>query len=237
MWDEPDPPPGDLDLRILNVAAAPADEPGALQIVLNTSRGDIRGLLHPVEGGANAVVCVGGAMGGLDGPAGRLYARLPALLAADQITVLRVDYRQQNELEECALDALAACSFLKGIGASGVVLVGHSFGGAVVIKAGELAPIVRGVVSMSPQLHGARGVDSLNRPLLLIHGMADDNAGTFPEQSERLYAAVQGLGGTVRFVYLPDEAHGYLAQQTIEHVVWEMDQWFNRYVKGGERKQ
>lgn len=186
MWDEPEPPPGDLDLRILNVAAAPAEQPGALQIVLNTSRGDIRGLLHPVEGGANAVVCVGGAMGGLDGPAGRLYARLPALLAADQITVLRVDYRQPNELEECALDALAACSFLKGIGASGVVLVGHSFGGAVVIKAGELAPIVRGVVSMSPQLHGARGVDSLNRPLLLIHGMADTILGH--EASEQIYS-------------------------------------------------
>jgi dipeptidyl aminopeptidase/acylaminoacyl peptidase len=75
--------------------------------------------------------------------------------------------------------------------------------------------------------------DKIKAPLLLIHGMADDNAGTFPEQSERMYAAVQGMGGTVRFVYLPDEAHGYLAQQTIEHVVWEMDRWFGKYVKKG----
>lgn len=72
---------------------------------------------------------------------------------------------------------------------------------------------------------------NIKAPLLLIHGMADDNSGTFPIQSERMYAAVEGLGGTVRFVYLPYEAHGYLAQQTIEHVLWEMDTWFNKYVK------
>ncbi|MGH9482862.1 MAG: alpha/beta hydrolase family protein, partial [Terriglobales bacterium] len=73
--------------------------------------------------------------------------------------------------------------------------------------------------------------DKIKAPLLLIHGMADSNSGTFPIQSERMYAAVQGMGGTVRFVYLPYEAHGYLAQETIEHVVWEMDTWFNKYVK------
>lgn len=173
MWDEPEQSAADLDLRILNVGASPTDDPGALEILLRTSRGDIHGMLHPVEGGTGAIVCVGGAMGGIDGPADRLYARLPALLSAAQVTVFRVDYRQPNDLEECVLDVLAGCSFLKGIGASGVVLVGHSFGGAVVIKAGELAPIVRGVVSMSPQLHGTREVENLNRPLLLVHGMAD----------------------------------------------------------------
>lgn len=72
---------------------------------------------------------------------------------------------------------------------------------------------------------------NIKAPILLIHGMADNNSGTFPIQSERLYAAIQGLGGTVRFVYLPYEAHGYLAQQTIEDVVAEMDSWFNKYVK------
>ncbi|HVA62830.1 MAG TPA: prolyl oligopeptidase family serine peptidase [Terriglobales bacterium] len=73
--------------------------------------------------------------------------------------------------------------------------------------------------------------NQIKAPLLLMHGMADNNPGTFPIQSERMYAAVQGQGGTVRFVYLPEEAHGYLAQQTIEDVVWEMDTWFNKYVK------
>jgi hypothetical protein len=78
-----------------------------------------------------------------------------------------------NNLEECVLDVLAGCSFLKGIGATDAVLVGHSFGAAVVISAAELAPLARGVVSMSPQLHGTRTVENIDMPLLLVHGMAD----------------------------------------------------------------
>lgn len=188
MWDdEPasEGPDQDLDLRVLRVAAAPSDLPGAYRIVLDTSRGEIEGMLHAVEGGSGAVVCVGGAMGGLDGPAGALYARLPALLEAASVTVLRLNYRQPNKLDECVLDVLGGCSFLKGIGATDVVLVGHSFGGAVVIKAGEIAPIVRGVVSMSPQLFGTRQVEALGRPLLLVHGMSDSILGH--EASEDIY--------------------------------------------------
>lgn len=177
MWDEPEPSaaarerPSELDLRILRVAAEPAGP--AFRLLIATNRGDIQALLHPVEGGTAAVVCAGGAMGGLDGPADSLYARLPALLAGDAITVLRIDYRLPNDFEECVLDVLAGCSFLKGIGAADVALVGHSFGGAVVIKAGEIAPIVRGVAALSPQLYGTREVATLGKPLLLVHGMAD----------------------------------------------------------------
>jgi len=174
MWDEPGPPPADLDLRLLRVAAAPLDDAGtALRLRLETTRGNIDAVLHPVEGGTGAVICVGGAMGGVDGPADNLYARLPRLLAPHRVTVLRIDYRQPDNLEECVLDVLAGCSFLRGIGATGLVLVGHSFGGAVVIKAGELHEAVSGVVSMSPQLHGTREVENLGKPLILVHGMAD----------------------------------------------------------------
>ena len=178
MWDEPSPEPrpgapADLDLRILQVAAAESDEPGAIRLQLQTNRGNIEAVFHAVEGGSGAVVCVGGAMGGIGGPADKLYARLPELLAPFAISVLRIDYRTPNNFEECVLDVLAGCSFLNGIGASDVVLVGHSFGAAVVIKAGELAPIVRAVASLSPQLYGTREVESLGKPLLLVHGMAD----------------------------------------------------------------
>ncbi|MEX0783784.1 MAG: dienelactone hydrolase family protein [Dehalococcoidia bacterium] len=174
MWDEPEAPAQDLDLRILRVAAAPAPgEEGTLFVRLETTRGQIDGVLHPVEGGTGAVVCVGGARGGLDGPADRLYARLSSLLGDNAVTVFRVEYREPNNFEECVLDALAGCSFLKGIGASGVVLVGHSFGAAVVIKAAELAPFVQGVVSMSTQLHGTYEVEQMGKPLLLVHGTAD----------------------------------------------------------------
>jgi dipeptidyl aminopeptidase/acylaminoacyl peptidase len=73
--------------------------------------------------------------------------------------------------------------------------------------------------------------DKIKTPLLLIHGEADDNDGTFPIQSERMYQAVRGNGGIVRLVFLPNEAHGYRAKETVEHVIWEKFQWFNKYVK------
>ena len=175
MWDAPEEPQEeqDLDLRVLRVGAQPIDDSGTLRVVLETTRGQIEGILHPVEGGTTAVICVGGAMGGTEGPADSLYARLHLLLSSAKVTVLRIQYRKPNEFEECVLDALAGCSFMKGIGATDLALVGHSFGGAVVIKAGELHDMVRGVVSMSPQLYGTRQVEALNKPLLLIHGMSD----------------------------------------------------------------
>jgi dipeptidyl aminopeptidase/acylaminoacyl peptidase len=74
--------------------------------------------------------------------------------------------------------------------------------------------------------------DKIKQPLLLIHGEADDNSGTFPIQSDRLYQAIRGNGGTVRLVFLPAEAHAYRAKETIEHVNWEKLRWFDMYVKG-----
>ncbi len=73
--------------------------------------------------------------------------------------------------------------------------------------------------------------NKINEPLLLIHGEADNNSGTFPIQSERLYAAIKGHGGTTRLVLLPYESHGYRARQSIMHVTWEMDNWLEKYVK------
>jgi dipeptidyl aminopeptidase/acylaminoacyl peptidase len=73
--------------------------------------------------------------------------------------------------------------------------------------------------------------DQIKAPLLLIHGEADNNTGTFPINSERLYQAVRGNGGTVRLCMLPGEAHGYAAKESIEHVIWETLTWFDKYVK------
>ncbi len=71
----------------------------------------------------------------------------------------------------------------------------------------------------------------INEPLLMIHGEADDNSGTFPIQSERMYQALKGNGATVRLVMLPHEAHGYAGRESIEHVLYEMISWFDKYVK------
>jgi dipeptidyl aminopeptidase/acylaminoacyl peptidase len=73
--------------------------------------------------------------------------------------------------------------------------------------------------------------NKIKTPILLIHGEADDNSGTFPIQSERMYQAIKGNGGTVRYVTLPYEAHGYVALESVEHTLWEMLTWYDRWVK------
>jgi dipeptidyl aminopeptidase/acylaminoacyl peptidase len=77
----------------------------------------------------------------------------------------------------------------------------------------------------------------INEPLLLIHGEADNNPGTFPIQSERMYHAVRGNGGTVRLVMLPYESHGYVARESVEHVLYEMLAWFDKYVKNAPPRE
>jgi dipeptidyl aminopeptidase/acylaminoacyl peptidase len=80
---------------------------------------------------------------------------------------------------------------------------------------------------ISPFMHA----DKIDEPILLIHGEQDNNSGTFPMQSERLFQAIKGNGGNVRYVTLPLESHGYAARESIEHTLYEMIAWFDRHVK------
>ncbi len=82
-------------------------------------------------------------------------------------------------------------------------------------------------LKVSPFMYASK----INEPVLMIHGEADDNTGTFPIQSERMYQALKGHGATVRLVMLPHEAHGYSGRESIEHVLYEMISWFDKYVK------
>ena len=80
---------------------------------------------------------------------------------------------------------------------------------------------------MSPFTYATK----VNEPILLIHGQADDNSGTFPVQTERFYAALKGAGATARYVVLPNEAHGYRARESTMHTLWEMSSWMDKYLK------
>ena len=73
--------------------------------------------------------------------------------------------------------------------------------------------------------------DEIKAPLLMIHGEADNNSGTYPMQSERYFNALKGLGATARLVMLPKESHGYRAKESIMHLLWEQDSWLETYVK------
>jgi dipeptidyl aminopeptidase/acylaminoacyl peptidase len=87
----------------------------------------------------------------------------------------------------------------------------------------------------APEVYNAMSpfnyANKIKTPILLIHGEADNNSGTFPIQSERFYNALKGHGATVRYVVLPSESHGYAARESIMHMLWEMNSWLNKYVK------
>jgi pimeloyl-ACP methyl ester carboxylesterase len=192
----------DLSLRIIGVE--PGDDGGAeIAVVrslrLRTTRGEIPVILHEPEvhepevhaavTPGRAVLCISGALGGFDGP-GMLYARLGQELPPVGITVVRLNYRIPNEFGECVLDTMAGLALLKAMQYERAALIGHSFGGAVAINAGTLAPIVTTVIAVSSQLFGAHVVAELApRPLLLLHGTADS---ILPHEcSERLYERAQ----------------------------------------------
>ncbi|HVT86071.1 MAG TPA: prolyl oligopeptidase family serine peptidase [Chitinophagaceae bacterium] len=79
--------------------------------------------------------------------------------------------------------------------------------------------------------------NQIKTPLLLIHGDADDNTGTFPIQSERLFDAIKGFGGTVRYVSLPYEAHGYRGKENLLQMLYEQNQWLDKYVKNADKNE
>ncbi len=87
--------------------------------------------------------------------------------------------------------------------------------------------------AMSPFMHA----EQVNEPILLIHGEADNNSGTYPLQSKRFYSALKGQGATARLVMLPHESHGYRGRESVMHMLWEMTEWLDKYVKNAEPRE
>jgi dipeptidyl aminopeptidase/acylaminoacyl peptidase len=81
--------------------------------------------------------------------------------------------------------------------------------------------------AMSPFNHA----NKIKSPILLVHGAADNNPGTFPIQSERFYNALKGHGATTRYIQLPHESHGYRGRENVLHLLWETEKWLDTYVK------
>ena len=221
--------PADLELRILQAGVQPEDD-GSYRLLLRTTRGDITGLLNVCEGETGAALFVGGAGGGgLSGPADGIYERLAPVLAGRGVTSLRLNYRhpgREDTFDECVLDAMGGLSFLKGVGAERIVVIGHSYGGGVVLRAAELAPHVSAVVAMSSQLHGSEGVATLApRPLLLVHGLDDQVLEA--TSSEMIYAQA---GEPKRLVLYAEAGHSLY--QCREELFELLSEWIPAHARG-----
>jgi pimeloyl-ACP methyl ester carboxylesterase len=181
-----------------------AERPAPKKVKIRTPRGAVSGLLHAAGDARAAAVLVGGAGGGVGGPSG-VYGDLAGRLRSDGITVLRLDYRRPNDLPECTRDVLAALDALGRKGVERTVLVGWSFGGAVVISAGAASEKVVGVATVASQTYGTGSVGELSpeKNLLLIHGTADR---TLPADLSRyLY---ERAGEPKELALYPGDGHG-----------------------------
>lgn len=159
-------------------------------VTIPTDRGAIHAVYHPVGGAQAAVLMVGGTDGGFDGPADRIYPTLAADLTARGIAALRLDFRLHQtpgDVEEGTHDVLAGVRFLADAGVGRVALVGHSFGGAVVVRAGARSERVVAVVTLATQSYGVEDAPRLApRALLVVHGLNDQRLP--PDCSRYLYA-------------------------------------------------
>lgn len=198
--DEPDADVADADeaggatveMTVRDIRREPAAE-GYAPVSLITSRGRITTRYYPAPGATAGAIFVGGAGGGFDTPVrGWLYPRLCEQLSRDdRIACLRVQYRYANDLEESTLDVLAGIALLETEGVEAVALVGHSFGGAVVIQAAAASETVKTCVPMSTQTYGAGPAAELapRCSILLAHGTADE---ILPHRcSEMVYRAAR----------------------------------------------
>jgi alpha-beta hydrolase superfamily lysophospholipase len=148
---------------------------GMERLRLLTDGGAITCRLHPTPEGDAAVLWVFGAGGGLGGPAGGLYPRLAQRLRSRGVLSVELAWRQPARMGPCVADLLAGLDWLAGQGRRRVALVGHSFGGAVVIAAGAAREEAVAVAARSSQTAGTELAGALApRPLLVVHGLMDE---------------------------------------------------------------
>lgn len=185
------PPSNHISIDVQGARPGPPPPEGeqAETIVLDTSLGEIPCLFHPVAGGQAAVVWVWGYAGGYGGPADDIYKTVGEDLVEEGVASLRLHYRKPGDLEECVLDTIAGALFLQGHGYRRIGLVGHSFGGAVVIAAAPSSPATVAVVGLSSQTYGATGAAQVSpRSLLLVHGAADRRLPSYCSEQIYLWA-------------------------------------------------
>lgn len=169
--------------------------PTLRHIEMYTQRGLLGILWHePVSTARNTgVIMLGGAMGGLMGPGDALYHVLGEDFSSRGVPAMRMSYRKPNDLDACCIDAAAGVQMMVGTGCDSVILMGHSFGGAVAVRvAVGLSEMVAGVVTFATQSAGCEVAGGLQgRPFLLFHGDSDS---ILPAEASEVVRAIAGHG-------------------------------------------
>lgn len=203
---EPTSSPGPSALGSLQVFARSSVEtsPGREHVEIYTPHGLLTLHVSRPDGAPRAaIVACGGAMGGVLGPGHGLYHRLGETWAARGVVTYRVGYRIPNDLDRCAHDVACAVEMARADGAQHVVVMGHSFGGAVAVRvAVVMTEEVHGVVTFATQSAGCEVAGALaGRPLLLFHGERDE---LLPLQASEMVRMIAGSG---ELVVLPNDGH------------------------------
>ena len=220
-----------LEMAIRGITRGTRGAEGFEPVSVVTSRGDIAMRYYAAPGGRGGAIFVGGAGGGFDTPVrGWLYPRLCEQLSReDNVAGLRVQYRHANDIVECTLDVLAGLAFLQTEGVEAAALVGHSFGGAVVIQAAAASETVRTCVPMSTQTYGADPVEELSPrcSVLLAHGTADE---ILPH---RCSEAVYRMAGEPKKLLLKEGARHGLDEWS-EELPGILREWIRAELRRGE---
>lgn len=187
-----------------------------------TRRGLLTVLTHeppPARALPAAIVACGGALGGTLGPGHALYHALGERWAARGVRFVRVGYREPNNLDLCAHDLASGVELARDAGAGRVVVMGHSFGGAVAVRCAVIMPLsVVGVVTFATQSAGCEVAGALDgRPLLLFHGDRDE---LLPAEASHVVAAIAGHG---EVVMLPGDGH--LLGRSDAAITERLDDW------------
>ena len=207
--------------------------PGLRHIEMYTRRGLLGILWHePGDRARDAgVVMMGGAMGGLMGPGDALYHQLGEDFSSRGIPAMRISWRKPNDMDACCVDAAAAVQMMVGTGCERVILMGHSFGGAVAVRvAVGLSAMVAGVVTFATQSAGCEVAGGLaGRPLLMFHGDRDE---ILPVEASEVVRAIAGHG---ELRIMPGDGH--LLAKSHDIMREEVNAWCDTVFALGEEQQ
>lgn len=207
----------------VTVTPSSSRRPSLLHREVYTTRGLLTVLRHQPSPGVvvqrAAIVACGGAMGGVLGPGHGLYQRLGERWAELGVEFVRVGYREPNNLDLCAHDLACGVELVRDAGADRVVVMGHSFGGAVAVRTAVIMPVsVVGVVTFATQSAGCEVAGALEgRPLLLFHGDRDE---LLPPEASHVVAAIAGHGEVEVL-----RGDGHLLAKSDDIIVDRLDAW------------